>query len=70
MFCPICASLERALKNRNSEYINARSSTYCRFSTRFEAYSNVELQRAKSELEMHHSVCVYAVTPAWQTSSV
>jgi hypothetical protein len=70
MGCSICKDLERALESRNSECTKARSSTYSRFSTRAVAYSNVEMERAKSDLQMHRSVCVSAVTSAWQTLSV
>ena len=79
MGCSICNDLERALKSRRSEYITARSATFCRVSTRFVAYNNVEMERARSELEMHRSVCIYAVKDAarlpldsetWKTASV
>ena len=70
MGCSICKDLERTLESRNSECTKARSSTYSRFSTRAVAYSNVEMERAKSDLQMHRSVCVSAVTSAWQTLSV
>jgi hypothetical protein len=61
MGCSICTYLERALESRNGEYLKARSSTYRLISTRFVAYRNVEMERAKSELAMHRSVCVSAV---------
>ena len=63
MRCPICDDFERALEDRTSEYRKACSNTvYCRISSRFVAYRNVEMERARSELEMHRSVCASAVT--------
>jgi hypothetical protein len=63
MRCPICADFERALEDRTSEYHKACSSTvYCRISSRFADYSEIEMARAQSELEIHRSVCASAVT--------
>ena len=63
MRCPICHDFERALEDRTSEYQKACSSTvYCHISSRFVAYSEIEMSRAKSELEIHRSVCASAVT--------
>jgi len=64
MRCSICKDLEQAFKSKIRDCMKARSSAYCRVSTSFVAYENVEMERAKSALEMHHSVCVYAVTEA------
>lgn len=60
MDCPICRDLERAYVARLSQYIDARSSAIYGFSTRFAAYKNVEMERAKSDLEEHRLVCVSA----------
>lgn len=69
--CPICTDLERALESRNGEYTKARAaSVYCRISSRFAAYSNVEMERAKSELDVHRAVCISALTAAWQPFSL
>jgi hypothetical protein len=58
MGCSLCADFERALQDRTNECHQAcASETYGRISTRFVAYSNVEMERAKSELDMHRSVC-------------
>ncbi len=58
MSCPICDDFERALEDRTSEYHKARSNAvYCHISSRFVAYSEIEMARALSELEMHRSVC-------------
>ena len=61
MGCLICASLEQAYKARLSEYIKARSSVCYRVSTRLAAQMNVEMERARYELEEHRSVCVSSV---------
>lgn len=61
MHCQICDDFERALLNRTSEYHQACSNTvYRKISSRFVAYSDVEMERAKIELELHRSVCVSA----------
>jgi hypothetical protein len=54
-------NLERALQNRNAEYLRARSAAYCRISTEFAAYQDVEMERAKSDLEEHRALCVSVV---------
>ena len=64
MGCPVCKRLERTFEGWNSECIRARSSLYCSVSTRLAAYDNVEMERARSELQMHRSACVFAVTKA------
>jgi hypothetical protein len=60
MDCLICKDLERVFESRLSQYIEARSATYYRVSTELAAYKNVEMERAKSELEEHQLVCVFA----------
>ena len=62
MGCPVCKRLERTFEGWNTECVRARSSLYRSVSTRFAAYDNVEMERARSELQMHRSVCVFAVT--------
>jgi hypothetical protein len=65
MDCPICVDFERALENRTSEYRSACSNTvYCKISSRFVAYSNIEMERARSELELHRSVCLSRLNEA------
>jgi Zn-dependent peptidase ImmA (M78 family) len=55
--CRACKDLEKSLESRLSEYVAARSAAYYRVSTELAAYKNVEMQRAKSELEEHRLVC-------------
>jgi hypothetical protein len=62
--CPVCKRLERAFEGWNSECVRARSSCYGIVSSRFAAYDVVEMERARSELQMHRSVCVSAVAEA------
>lgn len=64
MGCPVCKRLERTFEGWNTECIRARSSLYCTISSRFAAYDNVEMERARSELDVHRSVCVFVVTEA------
>jgi hypothetical protein len=54
--------LERALEGWITECVRARSSLYGKFSSRFAAYDIVEMERARSELEMHRAVCAFAIT--------
>lgn len=60
MHCLLCESLELAFEASRSEYIEATSLANYRISKRFAAYKNVEMERARTELEEHHSVCVLA----------
>jgi hypothetical protein len=64
MGCPVCKRLERTLEGWNTECIRARSSLYGTASSRFEAYDVVEMERAKSELQMHRAVCGLVITTA------
>jgi hypothetical protein len=61
MGCPVCKRLERTFEGWNTECIRARSSLYCTVSDRFVAYDVVEMERARSELQMHRAVCVLFV---------
>ena len=60
MVCFICRDLEQAFKARLSEYIAARSSAYFRVSRKLAALKNVDMERAKNDLEEHQLVCVSA----------
>jgi len=57
MDCPICMDLKRAYEAGLSEYIGARSSVCFRACTRLAARKNVEMERARYDLEEHQSVC-------------
>ena len=58
MDCLICKDLERALESRRSAYIEARAAVFYRVSTELAAKKNVDMERAKSDLEEHQLVCV------------
>ncbi len=60
MDCLMCKDLERAFESRRRQYIEARSAAYYRVSTELAAYENVEMERAKSDLEEHLLVCISA----------
>jgi hypothetical protein len=61
MDCPICRNLERTFKAGLSEYTEARSSACYQVSKRFAAKKNVDMERARYELEEHRLVCVTPV---------
>jgi hypothetical protein len=58
--CLVCKDLERTFESRRSQYIEARSAAYYQVSTELAAYKNVDMERAKSDLEDHQLVCVSA----------
>lgn len=60
MTCLICKDLERTLDYRRSKYFEARSAAYYQVSTELSAQKNVDMERAKSDLEEHRLVCVSA----------
>jgi len=60
MHCVLCENLELAFEARRSEYIESGSLAYYRVSKKFAAYNNVEMERARIELQEHQSVCVSA----------
>ena len=62
MDCPICRNLERALEAGLSEYTEARSSACYQVSKRFASKKNVDMERARYELEEHRLVCVSAAS--------
>ena len=61
MNCPICRDLERAFEAGLSEYLAARSSACFRVCTKLAAQKNVEMERARYELEEHQALCVATV---------
>ncbi len=61
MSCPICGDLQRDYENKLSEYIAARSSASYGLSTKLAAQKNVEMERARYELEEHRIVCAPAL---------
>jgi len=61
MSCPICGELERVFAAGLSECIEARSSVCSQVSLNLLAKKNVDMERAKYELEEHRLVCVSAI---------
>ncbi len=62
MDCPTCKDLERVFEARRSNYMTARAAAYYQVSTELAAYKNVEMERARSDLEEHQLVCVFAAS--------
>ena len=61
MGCSTCESLERTYLLWLNEYIEARSSARYRVSTKLAAQKNVEMERARYELQEHRVLCVSGV---------
>jgi hypothetical protein len=57
MGCLECKNLEEAFESRLSQYIDARSAAYYRVSTELAAKKNVDMERARNDLEEHQLVC-------------
>jgi hypothetical protein len=57
MDCLKCKNLKGALEFRLNEYVEAHSSAYHRVSTEYAAKKNVDMERARYDLEEHHAVC-------------
>lgn len=64
MACSKCSYLECALESRHSEYLAAHSEVLRRVRSERAAYDFVEMERARSELDMHRSVCASAIATA------
>ena len=60
MDCLECKNLEEAFESTLSKYIEARCAAYYRVSTELAAKKNVDMERAKNDLEEHQLVCVSA----------
>lgn len=58
--CQICVGLERAFETAYSEYVDACLSASYQFTTKFAAHKNVDMERARSEMEEHRIVCASA----------
>jgi hypothetical protein len=64
MSCSICGYLERAYEAVLSEYTEARCSARYRVSTVLAAQKNVDMERARFDLEEHRRGCANAILPA------
>ena len=61
MGCLTCESLKRTFEARLGEYVEACSSECYRINKKFAAHKNVEMERARYELEEHRAVCLLAL---------
>jgi len=59
MRCLICRSLELALETHQKRYSDAASLACNKITTRLAAYWNVEMERARNDLDDHRAVCVF-----------
>jgi hypothetical protein len=57
MDCLKCKDLSGALEFRRTQYVEACSSAYYQVSTEFAAKKNVDMERAKYDLQEHRAVC-------------
>lgn len=73
MECPVCRDLERAYDVVCTEYSDARSSACYPIIRKFAAVKNVDMERARYELEEHRLLCLPAgkvvMLPAKQDTS-
>jgi hypothetical protein len=60
MGCLECENLEEAFESRLSQYIDARSAAYYRVTSELAAQKNVDMERARNNLEEHQLVCASA----------
>jgi len=58
MDCSVCNDLKKVLESRRRDYSDSRSAAYYRVSTQLAAHKNVDMERAKSDLEEHRLTCV------------
>lgn len=66
MTCSLCRNLNQALEHRLSDFNGALSSAVPRMSDQMVAKRNVELQRARYELEEHQRDCALAADKSVQ----
>jgi len=59
MRCLICRSLELAFETHRTRYSEARADASSMISSRLAAYWNVEMERARNDLDDHRAVCVF-----------
>jgi len=56
--CLKCRELRQAFESKLVKYIEARSAPYYRVCTELAAHRNVDMERARNDLEEHQFVCV------------
>jgi hypothetical protein len=60
MDCLECENLEEVFESRVSKYNEARSAAYYWVSTELAAKKNVDMERARNDLEEHKLICIPA----------
>ncbi len=60
--CLVCVDLARALQVTLASYVEARSAAFYRVCTDIAAKREVDMERAKTDLEEHQLVCPFALT--------
>jgi hypothetical protein len=69
MECLKCARLEQTFESRLSDYNEARFSAFYQVSTELAAKKNVDLERARYDLEEHQLTCFSHLTGALDVNS-
>ncbi len=69
MGCSVCENLQRAFDARRSKYIEALSAPCYLVSSDLAASKNVDMERAKSDLEDHRLVCAVTMNPRGNTAN-
>lgn len=57
MDCLLCKELSRLVDRSSSEYRDSRSSSFYQVSTEIAAMRQVEMERAKTNLQEHQLIC-------------
>ena len=70
MPCIVCQNLKAAFDGRRRAYIEASASASGQACHQFVAYLNVELERAKAELEEHRLMCLSAANESLAAMSM
>ena len=68
MNCLKCKNLSRVFGLRLANYMEARSAAFYRVSTELAAKTQVDMERAKADLQEHQTVCLFTAPPesnAW-----
>jgi hypothetical protein len=60
MDCLRCKDLDEAFESRRSKYSEARSAAFYQVSTELAAQKNVDMERARNDLEEHQLICPLA----------
>ena len=58
--CLKCENLNRVYESRLTRYLAARSAAFYRISTEFAAKQQVDMERAKNDVEEHLLTCPFA----------